>query len=86
MNAEGTRFTEQKHEACNQFARERGMTELKHHLIPRAKGFQASLPFLKAKCPCILDIQLVFKKDAEVSIKLIYLIFEHNNFFLFPHF
>lgn len=65
LNAEGTRFTEQKHEACNKFARERGMPELKHHLIPRAKGFQASLPYLKEKCPGLLDIQLVFKKNDE---------------------
>ena len=41
------------------------MPELKHHLIPRAKGFTASLPHLKAKCPAILDIQLAFKNDAE---------------------
>lgn len=66
LNAEGTRFTKEKHEACNVFCRERGIPELKHHLIPRAKGFQASLKALKAKCPSILDIQIVFKKDAQV--------------------
>lgn len=37
------------------------MPVLKHHLIPRTKGFTASLAALKAKCPSILDIQLVFK-------------------------
>lgn len=63
LNAEGTRFTEKKHEASVQFARERGMTELKHHLIPRTKGFIASLKPLKAKCQSILDIQLAFKKS-----------------------
>lgn len=66
LNAEGTRFTPEKHEACNVFCRERGIPELKHHLIPRAKGFQASLQALKAKCPSILDIQIVFKKDSPV--------------------
>lgn len=40
------------------------MTVLKHHLVPRTKGFTASLPYLKNKCPAILDIQLAFKKDA----------------------
>lgn len=63
MNAEGTRFTEKKHEASVKFARERGVQELKHHLLPRTKGFTASLPYLKAKCPCILDIQLAFKES-----------------------
>lgn len=67
LNAEGTRFTEKKHEASNQFARERGMTELKHHLIPRTKGFVTSLPFLKEKCPSFLDIQLVFKPTDKVE-------------------
>lgn len=67
LNAEGTRFTKDKHDACNTFARERGLPELKHHLIPRAKGFQASLKALKAKCPKILDIQLAFKKDDPVE-------------------
>lgn len=64
LNAEGTRFTAKKHEASVKFAQERGMPVLKHHLIPRTKGFTASLPYLKKKCPCVLDIQLAFKKDA----------------------
>lgn len=67
MNAEGTRFTEKKHEASVKFAQERGMPVLKHHLIPRTKGFTASLPFLKKKCPVILDIQLAFKKNDPVE-------------------
>lgn len=43
------------------------MPELKHHLIPRTKGFVTSLPFLKAKCPSMLDIQLVFKPTDKVE-------------------
>lgn len=67
LNAEGTRFTEKKHEASVKFAQDRGMPVLKHHLIPRTKGFTASLPYLKEKCPCILDIQLAFKKTDKVK-------------------
>lgn len=66
LNAEGTRFTEKKHEASIQFARERGMVELKHHLIPRTKGFTASLPQLRGKS-VILDIQLAIRKDSPVK-------------------
>lgn len=66
LNAEGTRFTEKKHEASIQFARERGMVELKHHLIPRTKGFTASLPQLRGKS-VILDIQLAISKDSPVK-------------------
>lgn len=67
LNAEGTRFTEKKHEASVKFARDRGMTELKYHLIPRTKGFTASLASLKAKCPAILNIQLAFKQNDKVE-------------------
>lgn len=67
LNAEGTRFTEKKHEASVKFAQDRGMPVLKHHLVPRTKGFTASLPYLKEKCPCILDIQLAFKKTDKVE-------------------
>ncbi|XP_034480983.1 1-acyl-sn-glycerol-3-phosphate acyltransferase gamma-like [Drosophila innubila] len=66
LNAEGTRFTPTKHEASVKFAQERGMTVLKHHLIPRTKGFTTSLPTLRGICPAIYDINLVFKKDAKV--------------------
>ncbi|KAM7358472.1 1-acyl-sn-glycerol-3-phosphate acyltransferase delta-like isoform 1-T3 [Cochliomyia hominivorax] len=64
LNAEGTRFTPKKHEASVKFAEERGMPVLKHHLIPRTKGFTASLESLRGRCPAIYDINLVFKKDA----------------------
>ncbi|XP_035910318.1 1-acyl-sn-glycerol-3-phosphate acyltransferase gamma-like [Anopheles stephensi] len=67
LNAEGTRFTEQKHEASVKFAQEKGMVPLKHHLIPRTKGFTASLPFLREKCPSVLDIQLAISKDSKVK-------------------
>ncbi|KAM8710885.1 hypothetical protein ACLKA7_017503 [Drosophila subpalustris] len=66
LNAEGTRFTESKHAASVKFAQERGMTVLKHHLIPRTKGFTTSLPTLRGICPAIYDVNLVFKKDAKV--------------------
>ncbi|XP_030375069.1 1-acyl-sn-glycerol-3-phosphate acyltransferase gamma-like [Scaptodrosophila lebanonensis] len=66
LNAEGTRFTATKHEASVKFAQERGMTVLKHHLIPRTKGFTASLPSLRGICPVVYDINLAFKRDAKV--------------------
>ncbi|XP_017840748.1 1-acyl-sn-glycerol-3-phosphate acyltransferase gamma-like [Drosophila busckii] len=66
LNAEGTRFTPSKHEASVKFAQERGMTVLKHHLIPRTKGFTASLPSLRGICPVIYDINLAFKQDEKV--------------------
>lgn len=67
LNAEGTRFTPSKHEASVKFAQERGMTVLNHHLIPRTKGFTASLSVLKKKCPAILDVQIMFDEADETK-------------------
>lgn len=67
LNAEGTRFTKTKHEASVKFAKERGMTILNHHLIPRSKGFTASLEVLKKKCDSVMDVQLVFDKKDKVE-------------------
>ena len=39
MFCEGTRFTQEKHDASMKVARDKGMPELKHHLLPRTKGF-----------------------------------------------
>jgi len=62
--AEGTRFTEEKKAKCNEFARKRGMQELKHHLIPRTKGFVLVMHGIKGKMPALLDVTLAFRKDA----------------------
>jgi lysophosphatidic acid acyltransferase / lysophosphatidylinositol acyltransferase len=62
---EGTRFTQQKHAASVKFARDRGLAVLNHHLIPRTKGFIASLQVLKKKCSSIVDMQLAFDEKAE---------------------
>ncbi|XP_055382544.1 1-acyl-sn-glycerol-3-phosphate acyltransferase gamma-like [Condylostylus longicornis] len=78
LNAEGTRFTESKHEASVQFAKERGMTVLKHHLIPRTKGFTASLPTLKKYCHAIYDINLSVKKDDPVPPTIRSLLFGNS--------
>lgn len=39
MFCEGTRFTKEKHEESMKVARQKGLLELKHHLLPRTKGF-----------------------------------------------
>nr|XP_014094735.1 1-acyl-sn-glycerol-3-phosphate acyltransferase gamma [Bactrocera oleae]XP_014094736.1 1-acyl-sn-glycerol-3-phosphate acyltransferase gamma [Bactrocera oleae]XP_036215080.1 1-acyl-sn-glycerol-3-phosphate acyltransferase gamma [Bactrocera oleae]XP_036215081.1 1-acyl-sn-glycerol-3-phosphate acyltransferase gamma [Bactrocera oleae]XP_036215082.1 1-acyl-sn-glycerol-3-phosphate acyltransferase gamma [Bactrocera oleae] len=65
LNAEGTRFTPKKHEASVKFAEERGLPVLKHHLIPRTKGFTTSLPSMRGRCPAIYCTTLAFRKDAK---------------------
>ncbi len=39
MFCEGTRFTEEKHKRAVEIAKEKGYPVLKHHLLPRTKGF-----------------------------------------------
>ncbi|XP_011196059.1 1-acyl-sn-glycerol-3-phosphate acyltransferase gamma [Zeugodacus cucurbitae] len=65
LNAEGTRFTPKKHEASVKFAEERGLPVLKHHLIPRTKGFTTSLPTMRGRCPAIYCTTLAFRRDAK---------------------
>ena len=46
---EGTRFTETKHAASMEVAKKKGLPLLKHHLLPRTKGFVHSVHGLKGK-------------------------------------
>ena len=39
MFCEGTRFTAEKHAKSIEYSRLKGLPELKHHLMPRTKGF-----------------------------------------------
>lgn len=65
ITAEGTRFTKEKHEASVKFAEDRHLVPFKHHLIPRAGGFNLCVPILKKyKCPVVYNFQLAFDKDA----------------------
>lgn len=68
LMAEGTRFTQEKHEASQRFAKEKGLEALKHHLTPRTKGFVYSLPYLRGKVDAVYDVQLNFKKDIGPTI------------------
>lgn len=65
---EGTRFTETKHQVSVEFAKQRGLPILKHHLTPRTKGFVTCLPILKKKCQAIINFQIAFQKNEKPTI------------------
>ncbi|KAG5677568.1 hypothetical protein PVAND_007318 [Polypedilum vanderplanki] len=66
LMAEGTRFTKEKYENCLKFAEERNIEPLKHHLIPRAKGFSTCVPILeKHGCPAIYNVQVSYDPRDE---------------------
>lgn len=72
---EGTRFTKDKIEASEKFAKERGMVAPKYHLIPRTKGFVAVMRHIrqrKRENPdlklCIYNAQIAFEDDGAMNI------------------
>lgn len=72
---EGTRFTPKKHEASIEFANKHNIPPLKYHLLPRTKGFIASLPSMRGKVPAIYNIELAFHEDAPVKPTITNLLF-----------
>lgn len=60
--AEGTRFTEEKYLASVKVAKEKGLQPLLHHLLPRTRGFVASVPHLKGKVAAIYDVVVAVDK------------------------
>lgn len=47
IHCEGTRFTEKKHQISMQVAQTKGLPSLKHHLLPRTKGFAVTVRCLR---------------------------------------
>ena len=69
---EGTRRTEQKLITSNQFAKSKGIAPLKHHLIPRPKGFNFICQFNQqqeeknaSKFPALYNIQIAIRKSTK---------------------
>lgn len=76
MPAEGTRFTKEKHETSMEFAKKNNLQPLKHHLIPRARGFLSCVPTLKENSEIIsvLNMQIVFDPKDKTEPKLMNII------------
>jgi len=56
---EGTRFTQEKYEASKQFAEKRNLPILKHHLLPRTKGFSYTISNIDpTKIKSLYDVTL----------------------------
>ncbi|CAF0743582.1 unnamed protein product [Brachionus calyciflorus] len=55
---EGTRYTKEKYEESAKIAKEKGVPVLKHHLLPRSKGFNLMASQIKGKIDYLYDITL----------------------------
>lgn len=75
LNPEGTRFTPKKHQISLEFSRKNNLPELKYHLLPRTKGFVASIPSMRGKIPAIYDTLVVFKENEPVAPTMTSLVF-----------
>ncbi|CAI0412376.1 unnamed protein product [Linum tenue] len=61
--AEGTRFTQAKLEAAQEFAAAKGLPSPRNVLIPRTKGFVSAVTHLRAFVPAIYDCTVAVPKD-----------------------
>jgi len=62
---EGTRFNQKKHKASLEFAASRGLPQLKHHLIPRTKGFALTSEHMKGG---VIDLTFVQGEGAPPTL------------------
>eukprot|EP00795_Rhopilema_esculentum_P017320 gene17320-8898_t len=67
--AEGTRMTPAKLKASQEFAVSKGIQPLKHHLLPRPKGFAFTVHALKNSVPAIYDIEVAFANPEKANLK-----------------
>ncbi|XP_049621472.1 1-acyl-sn-glycerol-3-phosphate acyltransferase delta [Suncus etruscus] len=68
IHCEGTRFTERKHQASMQVARAKGLPSLKHHLLPRTKGFAVTVKSLRNVVSAVYDCTLNFRNDQSPTL------------------
>ncbi|XP_071487167.1 1-acyl-sn-glycerol-3-phosphate acyltransferase delta-like [Diadema antillarum] len=65
---EGTRYTKEKYEKSQAFAKAKGLPGLKHHLLPRTKGFNLCVEAYKGKVPALYDATIAYKDGAQSSL------------------
>lgn len=65
---EGTRFTPKKHEISMQVAESKGLPKLKHHLLPRTKGFWVTVQNLRGNAVAVYDSTLNFRNNESPTL------------------
>ncbi|KAG8444474.1 hypothetical protein GDO86_009592 [Hymenochirus boettgeri] len=68
IHCEGTRFTEKKHEFSMQIAEAKGLPKLKHHLLPRTKGFAITVQSLRNVVSAVYDSTLNFRNNENPTL------------------
>ncbi|KAM3935768.1 1-acyl-sn-glycerol-3-phosphate acyltransferase gamma isoform 1-T2 [Leptodactylus fuscus] len=68
LYCEGTRFTETKHKISMEVADKKGLAQLKHHLLPRTKGFTTAVQCLRGTVTAVYDVTLNFRGNKNPSL------------------
>lgn len=68
LYCEGTRFTETKHHISMEVAESKGLPKLKHHLLPRTKGFTTAVHCLRGTVSAVYDVTLNFRGNKNPSL------------------
>ncbi|KAM9317503.1 1-acyl-sn-glycerol-3-phosphate acyltransferase gamma isoform 2-T2 [Gastrophryne carolinensis] len=68
LYCEGTRFTETKHRISMEVADKKGLARLKHHLLPRTRGFTTAVQCLRGTVSAVYDVTLNFRGHKNPSL------------------
>jgi lysophosphatidic acid acyltransferase/lysophosphatidylinositol acyltransferase len=71
MFCEGTRFTADKHAESMKVAREKNLPELKHHLLPRTKGFSLLAKGAAGRIGAIYDLTVGIEKKPNPDLNAV---------------
>tara|TARA_Y100000591_G_C21697502_1_gene626499 strand:+ start:43 stop:942 length:900 start_codon:yes stop_codon:yes gene_type:complete len=68
---EGTRFRPEKLKLMERIAKSKKLPPLNHVLLPRAKGFTASIQGLRGHCKTVLDATIIYEGSAPTITDLV---------------
>lgn len=65
---EGTRFTRKKHDVSVEYAKKKSMKPLKHHLMPRTRGFTMLANGMREIVPAVFDATICFDSVSDPTL------------------
>uniref|UniRef100_A0A8C7TH93 1-acyl-sn-glycerol-3-phosphate acyltransferase delta n=1 Tax=Oncorhynchus mykiss TaxID=8022 RepID=A0A8C7TH93_ONCMY len=68
LHCEGTRFTEEKHRVSMEVAEKKSLPKLKHHLLPRTKGFWVAVQNLRGTVAAVYCCTLNFRNNETPTL------------------
>ncbi len=66
--SEGTRRTPEKAARSQEFAEKASLTPTEHVMIPRTKGFVATVAGLRSHCPAVYDVTIGYRAEPVPSL------------------